>query len=420
MDKSFPRPTGSSVKNDNRNSSGLALTGWGSLAVHGGHKQDPMYAHQVPIYASSTYVFDDAEQGMRRFSGQEEGYIYSRWGNPTITEAEEKIVALETFGLGIEAKGILHSSGMAAISTLMLATLKPGDKILTHFSLYGGTNELVNKILPGFNITAIIEDLRDLNIAEGLLRADPAIKMLYLETPANPTIQCVDVEELSKLAKRYNCIVACDNTFATPYLQQPFKYDVDFIVHSTTKFLNGHGTAIGGILLGKDVELMKTKITKIHRTLGGNSNAFDAFLLIQGIKTLEIRMERHCHNALEVANYLETHAAVEKVNYAGLITHPDFYTALKQMKHPGPMLSFELKGGFQAGIDFMNKLKMCVRTVSLGTCDTLLSHPASMTHYSVPKEEKEKYGITNGLIRMNVGIENLQDIISDLNQALTA
>ncbi|MBK6384813.1 MAG: PLP-dependent transferase [Chitinophagaceae bacterium] len=420
MDKSFPRPTGSSVNNDNKNSSGLALTGWGSLAVHGGHKQDPMYAHQVPIYASSTYVFDNAEQGMRRFSGQEEGYIYSRWGNPTITEAEEKIVALETFGLGIEAKGILHSSGMAAISTLMLATLKPGDKILTHFSLYGGTNELVNKILPGFNITAIIEDLRDLNIAEGLLRADPAIKMLYLETPANPTIQCVDVEELSKLAKRYNCIVACDNTFATPYLQQPFKYDVDFVVHSTTKFLNGHGTAIGGILLGKDVELMKTKITKIHRTLGGNSNAFDAFLLIQGIKTLEIRMERHCHNALEVANYLETHAAVEKVNYAGLITHPDFYTALKQMKHPGPMLSFELKGGFQAGIDFMNKLKMCVRTVSLGTCDTLLSHPASMTHYSVPKEEKEKYGITNGLIRMNVGIENLQDIISDLNQALTA
>ena len=420
MDKSFPRPTGSSVKNDNKNSSGLALTGWGSLAVHGGHKQDPMYAHQVPIYASSTYVFDNAEQGMRRFSGQEEGYIYSRWGNPTITEAEEKIVALETFGLGIEAKGILHSSGMAAISTLMLATLKPGDKILTHFSLYGGTNELVNKILPGFNITAIIEDLRDLNIAEGLLRADPAIKMLYLETPANPTIQCVDVEELSKLAKRYNCIVACDNTFATPYLQQPFKYDVDFVVHSTTKFLNGHGTAIGGILLGKDVELMKTKITKIHRTLGGNSNGFDAFLLIQGIKTLEIRMERHCHNALEVANYLETHSAVEKVNYAGLITHPDFYTALKQMKHPGPMLSFELKGGFQAGIDFMNKLKMCVRTVSLGTCDTLLSHPASMTHYSVPKEEKEKYGITDGLIRMNVGIENLQDIISDLNQALTA
>jgi methionine-gamma-lyase len=400
MDKNFP------------------LTGWGSLAVHGGHIQDPMYAHQVPIYASSTYVFDDAEQGMRRFSGKEEGYIYSRWGNPTMTEAEEKIAALETFGLGFEVKGILHASGMAAISSLMLGTLKPGDKIITHFSLYGGTEELVSKILPAFGITAIIADLRDLNKAENIIKNDPAIRMMYLETPANPTIQCVDIDELSKLAKQHNLIVACDNTFATPYLQQPFQYGVDFIVHSTTKFLNGHGTAIGGILLGRDVELMKTKMTKVHRILGGNSNSFDAFLLIQGIKTLEVRMERHCHNAMEVANYLESHTAVAKVNYTGLSNHPDHYTAMKQMRHPGAMLSFELKGGLQSGIDFMNKLKMCVRTVSLGTCDTLLSHPASMTHYSVPKEEKEKYGITDGLIRMNVGIENMQDIIADLEQAL--
>lgn len=395
-----------------------AYSGFSSAAVHGGHKKDPMYAHQVPIYASSTYVFDDAEQGMRRFSGKEEGYIYSRWGNPTMTEAEEKIAALETFGLDKEVKGILHASGMAAISTLMLSTLKPGDKILTHYSLYGGTEELITKILPGLNITPVIADLRNLNKAEELLKADPAIKMMYLETPANPTIQCVDIEELSKLAKQYDLIVACDNTFATPYLQQPFKYDVDFIVHSTTKFLNGHGTAIGGILLGKDIELMKTKITKIHRTLGGNSNAFDAFLLIQGIKTLEVRMERHCHNAMEVANFLAQHPAVAKVNYTGLADHPDHYTAMKQMRHPGPMLSFELKEGLQGGINFMNKLQMCVRTVSLGTCDTLLSHPASMTHYSVPKEEKEKYGITDGLIRMNVGIENLQDIIADLDQSL--
>lgn len=400
MDKSFP------------------LSGWGSLAVHGGHKQDPNYAHLVPIYASSTYVFDDAEQGMRRFSGQEEGYIYSRWGNPTMTEAEDKIAALETFGLGIEVKGILHASGMAAISTLMLGTLKPGDKIITHFSLYGGTEELVSKILPSFGITAIITDLRDVQKAADIINKDKSIKMMYLETPANPTIQCVDLEVLSNLARQHNLIVACDNTFATPYLQQPFQYGADFIVHSTTKFLNGHGTAIGGILLGRDVELMKTKITKVHRTLGGNSNAFDAFLLIQGMKTLEVRMERHCHNAMEVANYLESHAAVAKVNYTGLANHPDHNTAIKQMRHPGAMLSFELKGGLQSGIDFMNKLKMCVRTVSLGTCDTLLSHPASMTHYSVPKEEKEKYGITDGLIRMNVGIENLQDILADLEQAL--
>ncbi len=410
MDKSYPRPT--PVDH------GQALTGWSSVAIHGGHTKDPNYAHQVPIYASSTYVYDTAEQGMRRFSGEEEGYIYSRWGNPTIFEAEQKIAALETFGLGTEVKGILHASGMAAISTLMLATLKPGDKIITHFSLYGGTDELVTKILPSFCITAIIADLRDLNKAEELIKSDKAIKMMYLETPANPTIQCVDLDELSRLAKQHDLIVACDNTFATPYLQQPFRYNVDFIVHSTTKFLNGHGTAIGGVLLGRDIELMKTKITKVHRLLGGNSNPFDAFLLIQGIKTLEVRMERHCHNAMEVAGFLEGHEGVAKVNYTGLTGHPDHYTAMKQMRHPGAMLSFELKSGLQGGIEFMNKLKMCVRTVSLGTCDTLLSHPASMTHHSVPKEEKEKYGITDGLIRMNVGIENIQDIINDLEQAL--
>jgi methionine-gamma-lyase len=410
MDKSYPRPAPSDREQ--------TLTGWSSVAIHGGHTKDPMYAHQVPIYASSTYVYDTAEQGMRRFSGEEEGYIYSRWGNPTITEAEQKIAALETFGLDRDVKGILHSSGMAAISTLMLATLKPGDKIITHFSLYGGTDELVTKILPAFGITAIIADLRDLNKAEQLVRSDKSIKMMYLETPANPTIQCVDLEELSRMAKQHNLMVACDNTFATPYLQQPFRYNIDFIVHSTTKFLNGHGTAIGGVLLGRDIELMKTKITKVHRLLGGNSNPFDAFLLIQGIKTLEVRMERHCHNAMEVAGFLEGHNAVAKVNYTGLASHPDHTTAMKQMRHPGAMLSFELKSGLQGGIDLMNKLKMCVRTVSLGTCDTLLSHPASMTHHSVPKEEKEKYGITDGLIRMNVGIENIQDILADLDQAL--
>lgn len=394
------------------------LTGWGTTAVHAGHRQDPMYAHQVPIYASSTYVFDDAEQGMRRFSGKEEGYIYSRWGNPTMTEAEEKIAALETFGLNMKVKGILHASGMAAISTLMMATLKPGDKILTHYSLYGGTNEMLNTILPGFHIEAVITDLRNPENAAKALAADPSIKMLYLETPANPTIQCVDIEVLSRLAKQYQCVVACDNTFATPFLQQPFQYDVDFVLHSTTKFLNGHGTAIGGILLGRDLDFMNTRCTKVHRLLGGNANPFDAFLLIQGMKTLELRMDRHCSNAMHIANFLQSHTAVSNVNYTGLPHHPDHAVAKKQMRHPGAMLSFELKGRLEAGIRFMNKLKLCVRTVSLGTCDTLLSHPASMTHYSVPKEEKEKYGITDGLIRMNVGIENIQDIIADLSQSL--
>jgi methionine-gamma-lyase len=402
----------------------IALTGFSSLAIHGGHHQDPNYAHLTPIYASSTFVYDNAEQGMRRFSGKEPGYIYTRWGNPTFTEAEDKIAAMESFGISdkdgnpLHLKAILHASGMAAISTLMLMNLKTGDKILTHFSLYGGTEEMVQNLLPALGIETIVADLRDLNKAEAILKTDDSIRMLYIETPANPTIQCVDIDALSKLAKKKNIIVACDNTFATPYLQQPFRYDVDFIIHSTTKFLNGHGTSIGGVLLGKDIEFMKTKATKTHKLLGGNSNPFDAFLLINGMKTLEVRMERHCENAMLIAKFLETNEAIAKVNYNGLPTHPDHAIAKKQMRHPGAMMSFELKDGLQAGIRFMNKLNMCTRTVSLGTCDTLLSHPASMTHYSVPKEAREKYGITDGLIRMSVGMENIGDILNDLEQAL--
>ncbi|MDQ3277090.1 MAG: aminotransferase class I/II-fold pyridoxal phosphate-dependent enzyme, partial [Bacteroidota bacterium] len=343
-----------------------------------------------------------------------------RWGNPTIREAEEKITALETFGLGIEAKGILHASGMAAISTLFLSTLKAGDKVITHYSLYGGTDDLLRLLLPSMGIEAVIVDLRELDKVEALIKADPAVKLMYLETPANPTIQIVDIEALTKIAKQHGLLVACDNTFATPYLQQPLKFGVDFLVHSTTKFLNGHGTAIGGILIGCDVEWMKTRITKAHRLLGGNANPFDAFLLIQGIKTLELRMQRHCSNAMEVARFLESQAAIARVNYEGLPSHPAHAIANKQMRQPGGMLSFELKAGFEGGKKFMDGLEMCTRTVSLGTVDTLLSHPASMTHFSVPKEQREKYGITDGLIRMNVGIENVEDILNDLEQALAA
>lgn len=402
----------------------FSYTGFTSLAIHAGHEQDPNYAHLTPIYASSTFVYDSAEQGMRRFSKQEEGYIYSRWGNPTFTEAEQKIAAMECFGVSaanggpLTAKALLHASGMAAITTLLLSNLKAGDKILSHFSLYGGSQELMDKILPGLGIEAVIADLRDLHKAEEALKANPQIRMVYLETPANPTLQCVDLEELTKLAKQYGKLVACDNTFATPYLQQPFRYGVDFIMHSTTKFLNGHGTAIGGVLVGRDVEFMNSRAAKTQQLFGGNSNPFDAFLLINGMRTLEIRMERHCHNATEIAGFLEAHKAVAKVHYTGLPSHPDHYLASKQMRHPGAIMSIELKGGLQAGVQMMDRLQLCTRTVSLGTCDTLLCHPASMTHYGVPKAQRELYGITDGLIRMSIGMENVQDILMDLGQSL--
>jgi len=400
------------------------ITGFSSLAIHGGHDQDPNYSHLTPIYAASTYVFDDAEQGMRRFSGQEKGFIYARWGNPTSAEAEQKIAALESFGVTdssgkpIELKAILHASGMAAISTMLLSNLKQGDTILTHFSLYGGTEEIVQRLLPSLGIGVVIEDLRDPQKAEDALKNNPSIKMIYLETPANPTIQCVDLDILSNLGKKYGKIVACDNTFATPYLQQPFRYPVDFVVHSTTKFLNGHGTAIGGVLIGRDLEFMNTHATKIHRLLGGNANPFDAFLLVNGMKTLELRMDRHCQNAIEIADFLQTHEAVARVNFNGLPSHPDYNTAMKQMRKPGAMLSFEHKDGLDGGVKFMNKLRFCTRTVSLGTCDTLLCHPASMTHYGVAREDRLKYGISDGLIRMSVGMENSNDILKDLSEAL--
>jgi len=398
--------------------------GLDTLCIHGGHTPESNRAHLTPIYASSTYTFDSAEQSIALFKGEEKGYIYSRWGNPTITEAEEKIALLEAYGITdkkgepIQLKALLHASGMAAACTMLLGNIKTGQKIITHYSLYGGTHELVEKILPDLGIEAVIVDFHDLNKVEDALKADKSIALMHLETPANPTLQCIDLAALSTLGKKYGLTVCVDNTFATPYLQQPFKYDVDYVMHSTTKFLNGHGTAIGGIVIGRDIEKMNGSMTKLHRLLGGNSNAFEAFLLTNGLRTFGLRMERHCYNAQKVATYLEANTGIARVNYLGLTSHPDYAIAQKQMKHAGAVLSFELKGGFDAGINFINRLKVCITAVSLGTCDTLISHPASTTHVGVPREKRLEFGITDGLIRMSVGIENIEDIINDLEQAI--
>lgn len=398
--------------------------GFESLCIHGGHKSEQNRAHLTPIYATSTYTFDSAEQGIAIFKGEEKGYIYGRFGSPTTNEVEEKIALLEAYGLKdndgnpLQLKAILHASGMAAITTMLLANLKAGDTIITHHSLYGGTQELIDKVLPNIDIRVTITDFHKLDAVEEAIKADSSIRMMYIETPANPTLQCVDMEALATIGKKHNLIVCADNTFATPYLQQPFKYGVDFVMHSTTKFLNGHGTAVGGILIGRDIEKMNTVVTKTHRLLGANYNSFEAFLLNNGLRTFSLRMERHCSNAEKVAVFLEQHPAVSKVNYLGLSSHPDHAISQKQMKHPGAMLSFELKGGFDAGVKFIDKLKLCVSAVSLGTCDTLISHPASTTHVGVKPEDRIKFGITDGLIRMSVGIETIEDIINDLTQAL--
>jgi len=400
------------------------LQGFDTLCIHGGHTPENNRAHLTPIYASSTYTFDSAEQAIAIFKGEEKGYVYGRFGNPTINEAEEKIALLEAYGLKdsegkpLQLKAILHSSGMAAVTTMLLSNLKAGDKIITHQSLYGGTQEMIDKVLPSLDIHAIIVDFHDIDKVAETIKSDNGIKLMYLETPANPTLQCIDIAALSKLGKEHDLVVCADNTFATPYLQQPFKYDVDFVMHSTTKFLNGHGTAVGGIVIGRDLVKMNSVVTKWHRLLGGNSNAFEAFLLTNGLRTFGIRMEKHCSNAEKVAAYLASNKKVGVVNYLGLKSHTDHKMAMQQMKNGGAVLSFELTGGFDAGVAFINKLKMCTSAVSLGTCDTLISHPASTTHVGVPRENRLKFGITDGLIRMSVGIENVEDIIADLEQAI--
>lgn len=401
------------------------LTGISSVAIHSSGKENADHAHLTPIYASSTFTFDSAQEGSDRFAGADKTRIYSRWGNPSFTPAEETIAALETFGLQntdgspMQVRALLHASGQAAMTTLFLSTLQAGDTVLSHFSLYGGTHELLNKVLADTGIKTILIDMRDPNRVAEAIQKDPSIKLVHIETPANPTINCVDLESVIAIAKQQGILVSVDNTFATPYLQQPFKYGADFVFHSTTKFLNGHGTAIGGVLLGKDLELMRTKVWKWFALLGGNSNPFDAFLLTQGLKTLELRMERHCSNAAKVADYLAAHPAIGHVNYTGLISHPDFAVAKRQMRHPGALMSYELKGGLDAGRRFIDALQMCVRAVSLGTLDTLVSHPATMSHAGLPREERIQYGITDGLIRMSVGIENIEDILADLGQALS-
>jgi methionine-gamma-lyase len=400
------------------------LQGFGTACIHAGYHMEEHHSHITPIYASSTYLFDSPEHAVDLFTGKEKGFIYGRFGNPTIAQCEEKIAALEAYGLlneqqePLALKAILHASGMAAIATLVMANVKQGEKVISHLSLYGGTQELIDKVLPSCGIETCLLDMKHLDAVEDMLRKDDTIKLMYLETPANPTLQCVDLQALITLAHRYHCKVAVDNTFATPYLQQPFRFGADFVVHSTTKFLNGHGTAIGGVLIGRDLELMNTKVTKHHRLLGANSNAFDAFLLTNGLKTLELRMERHCANAEKVAAFLDQHDKVDFVNYLGLAKHPDAALCQQQMRHAGALLSFEIKGGLDGGKEFLRRLKVCTHAVSLGTCDTLISHPASTTHTGVARELRIQSGITDGLIRMSVGLENVQDILDDLAQAL--
>lgn len=398
----------------------MSAISFNSLCVHDPEDPRSTRPHQLPIYATSSFDFESIDQGIDIFSGKAQGHVYGRYGNPTIDAVAGKIAQLETHGLDIEAAAILCSSGMAAIAVLMTSLLRSGDKILTQGNLYGGTTELFTKTLAQLGIQTVMTDLQNLEQVEALVRADDSIRMLYFETPANPTLACVDIEALAAIARRHGRHSAIDNTFCTPYLQQPLALGADFVIHSTTKYLNGHGNSIAGAIVGRDTTLMRDKVAKTMKLLGANCNAWDAWLTNLGMKTLTLRMDRHCANALALAQFLQQQPAVAKVNYPGLESHPDHALARRQMRNFGGMLSFELTAGYDAAIACMNQLTFCSLAPTLGDVDTLILHPASSSHLNIPKELRLQNGITDGLVRVSVGIEDLSDLIADFEKGLAA
>lgn len=386
--------------------------GIGTIAIHGGHEKNPFGSLATPIYQTSTFIFDNVEQGGARFAGKEDGYIYSRLGNPTVSVAEKKMALLE----GGEAC-VATGSGMGAIASTLWTLIKAGDHILADKVLYGCTFALLSHGLTKFNVEVDFIDMSDLNLVKKSIKDNT--KVIYLETPANPNLKICNIQEISKIAHLNNDIqVIVDNTFATPYCQKPLDLGADIVVHSATKYLNGHGDVIAGFVIGKKEVITQVRLFGIKDMTGSVLSPHDASLIIRGLKTLEIRMQKHCENAQKVANFLNNHEKVKKVYYPGLSNHEGFNIAKKQMNNFGGIVSFELKDGFEAGIKLLNSLELCSLAVSLGDTETLIQHPASMTHSAYSKEELENAGLSAGLVRLSVGLENIDDIILDLNNGL--
>lgn len=391
---------------------------FGSRCVRPAQDNRTTRPHQLPIYATSSFAFEGLPEGMAVFSGEQEGHLYSRFGNPTIDAVAQKVAQLELHGSDSQGQALFCSSGMSAISTLCLGLMQPGDALLTQPNLYGGTNELFQKIIHPLGFKVYMTDFEDPGAVAAAFQQHPEIKMLYMETPANPTLSCVDIEALSLIAHENQAWSVADNTFATPYLQQPLLLGADFVVHSTTKYLNGHGNSTAGAIVGKDQEVIQDRVFPALKLLGTNGSPFEAWLLNNGMKTLELRMERHCENAAKVANWLTRQAQVSLVNYPGLPDHPSHQLARRQMRHFGGMVSFELKGGLKAGQELVAGLELCTLAPTMGDVDTLVMHPASMSHLKVPAEQRRAAGISDGLIRLSIGIENAEDILADLSAGL--
>ncbi|KKH46669.1 PLP-dependent aspartate aminotransferase family protein [Methanosarcina sp. 1.H.A.2.2] len=381
--------------------------------VHAGEKPDPVFgAHTTPIFQTSTFIFENVEQGAARFAGEEAGYVYARIppNTPTHAVLAEKVAALE----GGEA-GQTFASGMAAITAVVLSALKQGDHLISTDVVYGCTYSLFSEVLPGLGIDVSFVDTSDIENVRAAFK--PETKMVFLETPANPTITVCDIREIAGLARAQGAICVVDNTFATPYFQKPLLLGADVSLSSCTKYIGGHADLLGGVVVGSR-DFMKS-LGKVVGYTGGIMGVHEAWLCIRGLKTLHIRMDRHAENAMKVASFLESHPAVIWVRYPGLSSHPQHEIAKKQMSGYGGMLSFEIRGGIEAGRRLMDNVRLCSLAVSLGATDTLIQHPASMTHACIPGHIRNKVGIKDGLVRLSVGIEDPEDIIADLEQALS-
>jgi len=378
--------------------------------VHSGLRDNPEGAVVTPIYQTSTFKFDNADQGAELFSGKKEGYIYTRMRNPTVEAMENAVACLE---LGHKALGC--STGMAAIHTLFAATLVAGDHIICSQAVYGPTATLLTGIFANFGVESTFVDTSDLSAVELAVKSNT--KMIYVETPGNPTLVISDIVEISEIAKKYNLKVAVDNTFMSPVLQKPFKLGADYIVHSMTKFINGHADVVAGAVV-VNCEEDYLRFRKVLNHTGGTIDPFNAFLVHRGIKTLNVRIKQHCINAQIIAEYLEAHPKVEWVRFPGLKSHPQYDIAQKQMTGAGAVITFELKGGLNAGKILMDNVEVATLAVSLGGVESLIEHPASMTHAGLGPEALAKANITTGLVRLSVGIEDVDEIIGGLNKGL--
>jgi methionine-gamma-lyase len=386
--------------------------GFTTRQIHADGHHKPEQAHCMPIVQTATFYFKDADEGARFFSGEEKGNIYSRIGNPTVQRVEATVASLEE-GVGALAFG----AGMAAINTTFLALFSKGDHLISDPTLYGPTVPLIGTSLKRFGIESTFVDMSRLDQLEAAIR--PETKALYFETPSNPTLKVIDIEAVVAIAKKHGLLTIIDNTFATPYLQRPLTMGMDIVIHSATKFLNGHGDVVAGFVAVKDEELL-TKIYKYRTSTGAILGPQDAFLVLRGLKTLSLRMERHEENAGKMARFLQDHPKVKQVFYPGLPDHPGHEIAKKQMDGFSSLMAFEVEGGYDGGKRMMEGVKVATLAVSLGSIDTLIQHPASMTHACMSPEERLAGGITDGLVRLSVGVEDYDDLLWGIEQGLNA